>query len=284
MRIALVSDTHLTDRGTAFVENWRATVRWLNDVSPDIIIHLGDISADGENDPADLTSAFREICRAPAPVNFLPGNHDIGDNRGDAAHDGFGTVDQDRLDRYRGVFGPDRWAIDADGWRLLGINAQLFEMGGAEEAAQWDWMERQVKTILGPAGVFLHKPMLLDGLGLTSVSQRYIPNSACATLLGILADIDLRFVASGHVHQARRRILNGVEHLWVPSTAFIIPDSVQDTIGDKIAGSVLLEISPDGHRFEFARPEGVRPHNMLDHADVYPAITALKARLALEAS
>ena len=50
MRIVLVSDTHLTPRTAAFTENWSAVARWIESTKPDLVVHLGDIPANGASD------------------------------------------------------------------------------------------------------------------------------------------------------------------------------------------------------------------------------------------
>ncbi len=83
---------------------------------------------------------------------------------------------------------------------------------------------------------------------------------------------DLRLVASGHVHQHRRRTLDGVLHLWTPSAAFVIPDSVQERLGDKHVGLIALELEHDRMRAELVSPAGMTDLDVLDHPDVYPQV------------
>ena len=48
--------------------------------------------------------------------------------------------------------------------------------------------------------------------------------------------MDVRAVLSGHRHQHLDRVIGGVRHVWLPSTAFYLPDSIQDRLGDKVTG------------------------------------------------
>lgn len=70
------------------------------------------------------------------------------------------------------------------------------------------------------------------------MNQRYVTPEHRRRLLDVLGGTDLRLVASGHVHQHRRRRVGDVEHCWAPSTAYVLPDRLQPRIGDKSVGYV----------------------------------------------
>ena len=283
MRIVLVSDTHLARRARAFGDNWALVRGFIAAERPDLVIHLGDISADGIGDPADLDEAATEFA-GMGEIRFLPGNHDIGDNPlADGGQHGQ-PVAPDRLRRYRALFGADRWSFAAAGWQLIGLNAQLFNTGTAEEAAQLDWLERALAAGRGPLGVMLHKPLFRHGPGDTEAHVRYVPAEPRQRLLALLAARDLRFVASGHAHQARHIEVDGVQHVWVPSTAFCIPEALQETIGEKRVGIVRLDLSAECHRFAGVTPPGLVRYNLLDHPQVYAPVAELRARLGARAA
>jgi 3',5'-cyclic AMP phosphodiesterase CpdA len=279
MKIALVTDTHLSPRDCALADNWRAVDRWIGAAGADLVVHLGDISADGVAEVRELTHAHGLIAGSGRDVVFLPGNHDVGDGPGEAgavSHEG--PLRSERLADFRRVFGPDFWSLGAEGWQLLGLNAQLFGAGGEDEERQWAWLEAVLAKGQGPLGVFCHKPLVPVGPAAADALTRYPVAAARARLVALLAGRDLRFVASGHTHQTLRFAHGGAEHLWVPSCAFVIPDEIQPAVGEKRVGAVLLELSPDGHRFTLADPAGLRRHDLLDLADLYPVVAGWKAR------
>jgi len=119
--------------------------------------------------------------------------------------------------------------------------------------------------------VFVHKPLFRDGPADTSRHHRYLPIEARDRLLARLARVDLRFVAAGHTHQARRHSVGGVDHVWLPSLAFILPDAMQETIGEKIVAMSVLQLTPAAHRFELAVPAGLHQFTLLDLPGLYPA-------------
>ena len=72
----------------------------------------------------------------------------------------------------------------------------------------------------------------------------------------------LRLVVSGHTHQYIDVTDDGVRHLWIPSTAFIIPDDMQSRIGEKLVGIGLLDLSEGAARFDLWCPDGMRRHEV----------------------
>jgi 3',5'-cyclic AMP phosphodiesterase CpdA len=79
-RVILVSDTHLSASAPQAQANWDAVVGYVGACSPDLVIHLGDLSLDGASDAAGLRRGRTQLDRLPAPWHAVPGNHDIGDN------------------------------------------------------------------------------------------------------------------------------------------------------------------------------------------------------------
>jgi hypothetical protein len=58
--------------------------------------------------------------------------------------------------------------------------------------------------------------------------------------------------------------LTGVRHIWVPSTAFFLPDLIQERVGEKVTGLGLLELSNQGYKFDLVCPDGVARNNLLE--------------------
>ena len=87
-RVLVVADSHLSERNPEAGRNWSAVVAHVDAVAPDLVIHVGDITADGAHHPEDLDHARDQLARIEAPVHVLPGDHDLGDNPFGAPHDG----------------------------------------------------------------------------------------------------------------------------------------------------------------------------------------------------
>jgi 3',5'-cyclic AMP phosphodiesterase CpdA len=277
VKIVLVTDTHLSPRALAFNANWEVARRWIAGQEADAVIHLGDITADGVADMGEMEfAAIRFTGMAP---RFVPGNHDIGDPPVVPGRISEHPLDAERLAQYHEVFGAGCWWFRTDGWRCIGLNAQLFGSGGRSEEEQFNWLSRLVVESSERLALFLHKPLFRDGWDDGQVHARYVPPAARARLKTILPLDRLGLVASGHTHQARRLEQGGTTHIWVPSTSFCIPDAVQEKIGEKVVGLVVLEL--DGERFSatFVEPDGMIRHNLMEYEAVYPQLRNLDPSL-----
>lgn len=279
MKIVLVSDTHLTPRTLAFGENLATVFDWIAARKPDLVVNLGDITADGAGDAEELAPAHAAFAALGCPVRFVPGNHDIGDNPMAPGAKNKHPLDLDRLAEYRRVFGPDYWSFDHEGWQIVGLNAQLLGTDTAQEEQQFAWLEETLRGWNSRLGVMIHKPLFRNGPADTEAHIRYVPLAPRRRLMELLHTRDLRFVVSGHAHQTRRFTVDGVEHAWAPSTAFCLPDAMQERIGEKIVGVLTLELGAQDHRFDAVTPDGLIRHNILDHPQVYHEIAVTKARL-----
>jgi predicted phosphodiesterase len=258
MCIALIADTHLSARSPECVANWHAARRAVARLGADLTVHLGDITLDGQTHGDELAFASRLIQQWPTEMRCVPGNHDLGDGSGETPLDG-------RLLRaYGDVFGPDRWVVERGHWKLLGINAQLLGTDSAQEAALWAWIESQARPAPGHwhTALFLHRPMLRSGSSELARKGRYVSRAAAERLLGGPLQPTLRLVVSGHTHQYLDTVVDGVRHLWMPSTAFILPDEMQARVGEKLVGIGLLGLSDDTASFDLWCPDGMTRHDV----------------------
>src|ERR1700726_2806800 len=109
------------------------------------------------------------------------------------------------------------------------------------------------------AGFFVHKPLYLnapDDPELESTSIRYVPMPARRHLIEMVRAVDLRLVASGHVHQRRDFTYSHTRHVWAPSAGFILSDARQEVIGTKEVGMVEYRFRPDGFEVLHVRAPG----------------------------
>ena len=257
MRIALLSDTHVSARAPECVANWYAARRAVERLRPDVTVHLGDVTLDGQSDPDELAFASALATKWPTRLRFVPGNHDVGDGSGEA------PLDDTLRERFLRFFGPDRWNFVADHWQMLGINAQLLGSGTAQEEAQWRWLEGPAIAAAGAraSALFLHRP-LVRAVGDPKRDGRYVPPAAARRLLDGPLRATLRLVVSGHTHQYLDRIDAGVRHLWMPSSAFILPDRLQSRVGAKVVGIGVLAANAEGMRFDLFCPDGMVRHDI----------------------
>jgi len=260
MRAILVSDTHLSPDAPEADANWASVVRHIAAATPDLVLHLGDLSMDGARNAHDLDYARRQLDQLPVPWHVVPGNHDVGDNPWPGAPDGTSVTDG-RRQRWLDVVGADYWSLSTGGWTLLAINAQLAGSGLAAEAAQWSWLAEQVGACGEDQRVALlsHKPLTADAAELAAAPPyRFLQAPVRRRLDDIFRDRPLPLVISGHVHQSRTLSIDGAQHLWVPTTWAVLPDHAQAVLGTKRSGVMSLEFAKDlPVRPEFHEPAGI---------------------------
>ncbi len=258
MRIALVADTHLSSRSPECVANWHAARRAVKRIGADLTVHLGDITLDGQSRRDELAFAARLMQHWPTELKCVPGNHDLGDGCGEV------PLDERLLTAYGEAFGPDRWVVETGSWRLFGINAQLLESGTPQEHALWAWLAEQTAAASGfeHSALFLHRPLLQQESGDAPRKGRYVGSAATRRLLQGPLRPTLRVVVSGHTHQYRDASIDAVRHLWMPSTAFILPDEMQVRIGEKLVGIGLLDLGESAARFDLWCPDGMTRHEV----------------------
>jgi 3',5'-cyclic AMP phosphodiesterase CpdA len=258
MRLALIDDSHLSARSPECVANWHAAARAIRRLGVERTVHLGDITLDAQTHRSELAFVADLVRRWPTQMHCVPGNHDLGDGSGES------PLDADRLDAYVQVFGPDRWVVRCGSWMLLGINAQLLGSDTAQERDQWDWLEHQVRSLTAgtSTALFTHRPVRRPNAAEHGRGGRYVQDAAAQRLLhGALAPT-LRLVVSGHTHQYLDTCADGIRHLWMPSSAFVLPDSMQARVGEKVVGVGVLDLGDDAARFDLWCPDGMVRHNL----------------------
>jgi 3',5'-cyclic AMP phosphodiesterase CpdA len=259
-RLTQISDTHLARRMTSLIDNFHRVGEYIDIRRPDLVLNSGDISFDGPAEPDELEFARTLHHALPVACRYLPGNHDIGDNPTAVGPAPKQPVTEQSLRAYRATFGEDRWRFDAAGWCFIGLNSLVMNTGLESEAEQFEWLASQLAGAQGkPVALFLHKPLFLnapDDPELAATSIRYVPMPARSQLTEMLGAVDLRLVASGHVHQRRDFTFGHTRHIWAPSAGFIIPDSMQEVIGIKEVGLVEYRFQLDSFEVRHVRAPG----------------------------
>jgi len=259
-RLTQISDTHLARRLTRLTDNFHRLSEYIDSRRPDLVVNSGDLAFDGPTHRDDLEFARTLHAALPVACRYLPGNHDIGDNPTKVGPPPSHPVTDQDLNTYHAVFGEDRWGFEAAGWCFIGLNSLVMNTGLAREAEQFDWLASQLSASRGkPIALFLHKPLYLnapDDPELAASSVRYVPMPARKHLVEMLGAVDLRLVASGHVHQRRDFTYSRIRQVWSPWAGFIIPDRMQEVIGVKEVGLVEYRFQPDGFEVRHVRAPG----------------------------
>ncbi len=266
-RVLQVSDTHLSARHDHFAANVEAVGRHLAASRPDLVVSTGDLCMDGAGAVADLDRAAEWYRGLGAPVRAVPGNHDVGDTPAIRADQ---PVDDDRLAAWRRRFGDDFWSVDVEDWRLVGLDAMLFATGHPEEERQYAFLVEAAATDRRLA-LFLHKPLFVDRPDEGPRGYWSVPPAPRARLFAAIGAADLGLVASGHLHIFRARRIDGVDHVWGPSAAFVCGPIQEDLGGERVIGLVEHVFAGREVVSRFLRPDGVAD-TPLDpvHDEIYP--------------
>jgi 3',5'-cyclic AMP phosphodiesterase CpdA len=259
-RLTQISDPHLARRLPTLTENFHRVSEYIDATRPDLVIDSGDLAFDGPTNRDDLEFARTLHDALPVECRYIPGNHDIGDNPTKVGPPPSQPVTEQSQQAYLSIFGDDRWRFEAAGWHFIGLNSLVMNTTLAREAEQFDWLASQLLQINGkPLALFLHKPLYLNAPAdpeLVASAIRYIPQPARTRLIEMLRAVDLRLVASGHVHQRRDFTRGNLRHVWAPSSGFIIPDKKQEVIGIKEVGLVEYIFQPDSFEVRHVRAPG----------------------------
>ena len=260
-RLTQISDTHLARRLQKLTDNFHRVSEHIDATRPGSRRSTAAISPSTRRPAADDLEFAKELHDAlPVPCRHLPGNHDIGDNPTAVGPAPKQPATEKERQNYLSVIGEDRWRFDEAGWCFIGLNSLIMNTGIESEAEQFDWLASELGRINGrPVALFLHKPLYLNTPDDPERRQRRSAtcrSPGARSLIEMLSAVDLRLVASGHVHQRRDFTFGHTRHVWAPSTGFIIPDRMQEVIGIKEVGLVEYRFQPDSFEVRHVRAPG----------------------------
>jgi 3',5'-cyclic AMP phosphodiesterase CpdA len=260
-RLTQISDTHLARRLQKLTDNFHRVSEHIDATRPDLIVNTGDLSFDAPTSPDDLKFAKELHDALPVPCRHLPGNHDVGDNPTAVGAAPNRPASEQERQKYLAVIGEDRWRFDAAGWCFIGLNSLIMNTGIESEAGQFDWLAAELGRVNGrPVALFLHKPLFLDAPDDAETAEtaiRYVPQPRRRNLIEMFAAVDLRLVASGHIHQRRDFTFGHARHVWAPSTSFVLPERIQPIIGTKEVGLVEYRFQPDAFEVRHVKLPGL---------------------------
>jgi 3',5'-cyclic AMP phosphodiesterase CpdA len=267
MRIIQISDTHLSPGKVHFADNWAPLARWIAEQRPDLVIHTGDVTVDGAEVEEDLRYCSELMHGLGVRFRAVPGNHDVGD----AGHRSQ-PVSDERLQRWRTYFGPDRWVEDIEDWRLIGLDTLLIGSGEREEGVQADWLDGAMNNA-GDRHIawFLHRPLFLDSPSEGDTGYWSIKPQPRAQLLDLIKRCSVALVASGHLHRAHDFQHNGTRYIWAPSTAFLVGPGMKAPPMPGRLGAVIYDIGRETIEAKIIAVPGLSMH-WLDEVieEVYP--------------
>ena len=275
IRIAQISDTHLSASHAYFLDNFRALAEALRDRQPDLIVHSGDVAFNGPAVEADLRFARAEMDRLPNRWRIIPGNHDIGEAPRHARLDQ--PLTDARLAAWRRHFGPQWWSEDVGDWRLIGLDTSLFASDRPEEAEQQAFLAEALAT-RGARSVllFMHMPPFVDEADDPRPTTSCIPFEMRLSFLEMCRRGGVRQIACGHLHVYRQMRWHEIDIVWAPCTSFVHIVRWQMHFG-AFARSGYVEWTLDGdaisHRL--VEPPRLVTHDMGLWSDAFGTTTKL---------
>lgn len=180
VRIAQVSDAHLSADKPAFAGNFARIAEAIRAERFDLLLATGDLNLLGEDSEEELAWGVARHAEIGPEMLCVPGSHDVGN---DPAL-GRNQATPERVARWERHAGPAAWIRDLPGWRLVGLDCQDLDF----HEAGWALIEKATAD-LGSRSLALvqHMPLTagsldgthdvrlrtLDGLALNDIG--YMP-------------------------------------------------------------------------------------------------------------
>jgi len=251
LSVVQMSDLHFDPSDPKQQANMAHVVARVRELSPDLIIVSGDVSAEGHHHPDRLHAAKEIIDQLPSPVYVIPGNHDVGNKLGV----GVDEVSVPYVDRWLEVMGADRFVHELGNWRLIGLNSQIIGSGQAREAEQLAWASQQLEEAasLGRlVAMFLHTPPYVlspDEAACGKDNYWASDPEPRQSVLPLVEHPFVRLLAHGHLHWYFWQ--NTPRHLrvWCPSLNFIVDDA-NFPRGGGVSGIIRYHLTDTSIRHE----------------------------------
>ncbi|MGW4200251.1 metallophosphoesterase [Streptomyces sp. NPDC004726] len=267
---AVIADSHVNPGDDHSSSPWasnrlanersRRAVAELNRLSPDFVVHLGDLvhPVPALETFTKAATSFQEIYSGlTCPLYLVPGNHDVGDKPGEWLP--AKSVTEPFLEKYRSIFGRDYYSFDHGGCHFVVVNAQLLNSGLEAERQQRSWLEDDLRQSGGRRTfAFTHYPAFITSP--TEIGHYdNIDEPARSWLLDTFAEYQVEGAFGGHVHNFFYNRHRDSDHYVAPSVAFvrhdysefsrIAPEERHEYGRNDTAklGFFLVEVYPDRH-------------------------------------
>ncbi|HEX2028990.1 MAG TPA: metallophosphoesterase [Nitriliruptorales bacterium] len=201
LRIAQLSDIHC---GTPTFEPglMEGVIERVNRMRPDVVVVVGDLTADGYE--GEYEDAARWIGRFTAPAVVVPGNHDARN----LGHLHFQRIFGERFRCYRESFEDERAErMRATGVTIVAVDSSEPDLNDGRIGREWyGWITEQYRYP-DDIKVFAVHHHLVSVPG-TGRERNTVVDAG--DLLDVLAGLDLDIVLSGHKHVPFFWGLNGI--------------------------------------------------------------------------
>jgi hypothetical protein len=210
-----------------FNDRNRYVVRQINRLSPDFIVHLGDIPhlipalPDFKKNMLMAKEIFQDF---DSRLYVLPGNHDIGDKPN--AWTPAPAVSNESQAVFESIWGRSFQAFDHADCRFYLINSPILNSGLQCEVDQRQWLESDLASNQ-EAGkrvfLFTHYPLYINR---PDEAEHYdnIGQPARSWLLSLLERYSVSSVFTGHTHNFFYNRYRDTDLYVLPSVAFVRPE------------------------------------------------------------
>lgn len=231
----VITDTHVRspqgDQSSPFPVNDKANGRatyacnLLAAQQPAFTTHLGDMVHPLPS-MSSYDAACEEALRIFSPLkpnlNFVSGNHDVGDKPmpGSPA----AIVNDAAMTKYSSWFGQHWYSFDIEKLRIVVINSSLVNTASKAEEEQKAWLKKLLTDSSDNRIIlFSHYPLFIHD---PDEPEHYdnIANPGRAELLQLISDSAVDLVLSGHVHHFFYNKLGNTQFFALPSTSFTRQD------------------------------------------------------------
>ena len=239
-RIAFVSDTHVNLRTneSGLLNNRRTDQAFAaaNAEKVDLVLIAGDLTDGGE--PMQMELFKQKIKQLKAPVLFVPGNHDVGVLGDEKIKT---SITPERVRLFAKKLGPNWFAREEAGVRVVGLNSCLFGTGFKEEDEQWKFLEKELaEPHRKPTLVLEHYPAFLQTADEPRQGVWNVQPEPRQRLIQLLKEGGVRALLSGHLHRPITNRLDGILFLSNAAVAFGLPRDKQEE------GWMLLTVPREG--------------------------------------
>lgn len=214
--------------------NYRIAVAMANDLAPDLVVMGGDM-VDDPFDPAQYDEVIRITKGLDAPMHWVAGNHDIGE---DTDHPTARSIAN-----YRERFGDDHYTFEHKGASFIVVDTVVWahaELVPEEWETQLGALKESLRAASdrdGPTIVIGHHPLFLrDAQEADDFFN--VPRIRRHPLLDLLADHDVTAFFCGHWHRNGGGVYRGVE--------VVVTGPVGFPLGDDPSGIRIVDVAADG--------------------------------------